>query len=123
MVVSYGTSPAAEVIFAEKAMTEAPTASLTGKNMCFRQVEFAGILKGTKNRALAEKFIDYMLDVDFQNDIPMQMFVYPVSENATMPDEFTKYSQAPDQPAELKMEDIVANREKWITAWDEIMLR
>ena len=47
MVVSYATSPAAEVIYAETKLTDAPTASLVGKNMCFRQIEFAGIVKGT----------------------------------------------------------------------------
>ena len=47
MVVSYGTSPAAEVIFAEKPLDDAPTASILGPDTCFRQIEFVGILKGT----------------------------------------------------------------------------
>ena len=46
MVVSYGTSPAVEVVYAEEPLTEAPTASLVGDNMCFRQIEFVGILQG-----------------------------------------------------------------------------
>ena len=65
MVVSYGTSPAAEVIFSEEVLSESPTASLIGKNMCFRQIEFAGILKGSTNRAMAEKFVDFMLSAPF----------------------------------------------------------
>ncbi len=85
MVVSYGTSPAAEVIFSEEELTESPTASLVEKNMCFRQIEFAGILKGTKNRALAEKFIDFMLSTEFQEDIPLNMFVFPVNNDAKIP--------------------------------------
>ncbi len=56
MVVSYGSSPPAEVIFAETELTEAPTASLVGKNMCYRQVEFVGILNGTEQQDLAEQF-------------------------------------------------------------------
>jgi len=43
MVVSYASSPAAEVIFAETKLTESPTASITASGMCFRQVEFVGI--------------------------------------------------------------------------------
>ena len=114
MVVSYGTSPAAEVIFADPKPSEAPTASLTGSNMCFRQIEFAGILKGTTKRAMAEKFIDFLLDTKFQNDIPMQMFVYPVNKNAEVPQEFKTFSQIPEKPAQLDPQDIAANRETWI---------
>jgi len=121
MVVSYGTSPAAEVIFAEKALEEAPTASLVGDNMCFRQIEFVGILKGTDNRRLAENFVDYMLDVRFQEDIPLNMFVFPVNQKAKLPEEFSKYIQVPEKPASLPLEQITERREEWISAWRELM--
>jgi thiamine transport system substrate-binding protein len=51
MVVSYGTSPAVEVVYAEKPMDDAPTASILGPDTCFRQIEFVGILKGTHGSA------------------------------------------------------------------------
>jgi len=123
MVVSYGSSPPAEVIYASVSLEDAPTASLTGKNMCYRQVEFAGILQGTQNQALAEKFIDFMLGKSFQEDLPLQMFVYPVNPEAALPDEFVKYAQQPAEPASLDPELIAANREKWVQAWDETVLR
>ncbi len=121
MVVSYGTSPAAEVVFAETPLDEAPTASIIGPDTCFRQIEFVGILKGTENRALAEKFVDFMLSVQFQEDMPLQMFVYPVNPNAALPDAFAKYAQAPDQPAVLSPDEIAANRDAWIEAWLDAM--
>ncbi len=121
MVVSYGTSPAAEVVYAETPLDDAPTASIIGTDTCFRQVEFAGILKGTSNDKLAEKFIDFMLSVEFQNDLPLQMFVYPVNQNATLPEVFVKYSQAPSQPAVLSPEEISANRDAWIEEWTQAM--
>ncbi len=62
MVVSYGSSPPAEVIFAETPLDDSPTASIVGPDTCFRQIEFVGILKGTQHRALAEKFVDFMLN-------------------------------------------------------------
>jgi thiamine transport system substrate-binding protein len=123
LVVSYGTSPAAEVIFAEKPMDDAPTASILGPDTCFRQIEFVGILKGTKNRALAEKFVDFMLSKQFQEDVPLQMFVYPVNSNAALPDEFTKYAQTPEQVAVLSPEEIAANRKFWIQAWTDVVLK
>ena len=121
MVVSYGTSPAVEVVYAEEPLTEAPTASLVGDNMCFRQIEFVGILQGTQKRALAEKFVDFMLGTTFQEDIPLNMFVFPANQNAALPEEFALYNQVPEHPASLPMDEIEANRETWIAGWRELM--
>jgi thiamine transport system substrate-binding protein len=121
MVVSYGTSPAAEVIFAETPPVDAPTASIVGPDTCFRQIEFVGILKGTHHRALAEKFVDFMLGVQFQEDMPLQMFVYPVNTNAASPEAFIKYAQVPDEPARISPQEISINRDAWIEAWVEVM--
>lgn len=123
LVVSYASSPPAEVIFADPPLEEAPSASVVAPGTCFRQIEFAGILAGTENRALAEAFIDYMLSVPFQEDIPLNMFVFPVNENAQLPQEFVAYAQIPDQPATLDAAIIDANREAWIEAWTETVLR
>jgi thiamine transport system substrate-binding protein len=123
MALSYGSSPPAEVIFAETPISDAPTASIVGPDTCFRQIEFVGILKGTQQRALAEKFVDFMLGKQFQEDMPLQMFVYPVNPDATLPEEFVKYAQIPEQPAQLDPAVIAANRDKWIQAWTETVLR
>jgi thiamine transport system substrate-binding protein len=123
LVVSYGTSPAAEVIFAETPPADAPTASILGPNTCFRQIEFVGILKGTENRLLAEKFVDFMLSSDFQEDVPLQMFVYPLHPDAALPEEFTKYAQAPEQTASLAPDEIAENRDAWIQAWTDVVLK
>ena len=122
MVVSYGSSPAAEVIFAEIPLDEAPTASIIGPNTCFRQIEFVGILQRTENLDLAQAFVDFMLSPSFQEDIPLQMFVFPVNENANLPQAFIDPVQIPDQPASLPSELIDANREAWIEAWTETVL-
>lgn len=123
MVVSYGTSPAAEVIFAETPLDDAPTASILGTDTCFRQIEFVGILSGTQNRALAEKFVKFMLSTEFQEDIPLQMFVYPVNSSAVLPNEFTQYAQAPEQAATLSPDEIASNRDRWIQEWTDVMMK
>ena len=123
MVVSYGTSPAAEVVFAEQPLDDAPTASIIGPDTCFRQIEFVGILKGTQQKALAEKFVDFMLSKQFQEDMPLQMFVYPVNPNAVLPDVFEKYAQTPEQPATLSPDEIAANRDPWIQTWTDIVMK
>ena len=122
LVVSYNTSPAAEVIFASKKLNEAPTASLVGPDMCFRQIEFVGILKGTHHLALAQKFVDFMLSRTFQEDMPLKMFVYPANAKATLPVEFIKFVQMPEKPAFIAPEKIAANLDTWIMQWRKIVL-
>jgi thiamine transport system substrate-binding protein len=122
MVVSYSSSPAAEVIYASTPLTDAPTASIFGPDTCFRQVEFVGILKGTRHLVLAQKFVDFMLSKQFQEDIPLQMFVYPVNADATLPKEFTRFAQTASQPATLDPSVIAENRDQWIAGWTAAVL-
>ena len=123
LVVSYASSPPAEVIFADPPIAEAPSASLVGPGMCFRQVEFVGILAGTEKRELAEKLVDFMLGRTFQEDMPLNMFVYPANEQATLPAEFVAWTQVPQETAVLSPANIDANRDQWIEAWSEVVLR
>ena len=123
IVVSYATSPAAEVYFSEGKLSEPPTGNVLGDGACFRQIEFAGILKGTKNRDLAEAFIDFMLSKRFQEDIPLQMWVFPANEQAALPQVFLDFAQIPEHPAVVSPQDIAQNREIWIEAWTEVVLR
>ena len=96
--------------------------SILGPGTCFRQIEFVGILKGTQHLALAEKFVDFMLGVQFQEDMPLQMYVYPVNTAAKLPDVYVKYAQVPNQPAVLDPTLIAANRDGWIQAWTQAVL-
>jgi len=121
MVVSYASSPAAEVFFASEPLTESPTGSITAQDTCFRQIEFVGILKNSPNRALAEKFIDFMLGKTFQEDMPLNMFVYPVNVNAQLPEVFTQFALVASAPVVVSYEEIAANRDAWIEAWTEAM--
>ena len=121
MVVSYASSPAAEVFFASPAPSESPTASIVASGMCFRQIEFVGILKNGQNKELAQKFMDFILSQKFQEDMPLNMFVYPVNKNAKLPDVFVKYAQVAEGPATLSYSEIASNRDTWIEAWTEAM--
>ena len=123
LVVSYATSPAAAVIFSTTPLTDAPTGNLLPPGGAFRQIEFAGILRGTKNPELARAWMDYMLSEPFQNDVAGQMFVYPVLPGASVPAEFEKYAAVPTTTSKLTPEQIAQNREKWIADWTEIVLR
>jgi thiamine transport system substrate-binding protein len=122
MVVSYASSPPAEVVFSNPPLTDSPTASIVGPDMCFRQIEFVGILRGTQNRDLAEKWVDFMLSTRFQEDMPLQMFVYPVNPSAKLPEAYVKYAQVPTKPATMSPDEIDRNRDTWIANWTEAVL-
>ena len=123
IVVSYASSPPVEVHFAEEPFEEAPTGAVVGKGSCFRQIEFVGILKGAQNRDLAEAWVDFMLGVTFQEDIPLHMFMFPANEDAALPEVFAKFAIIPEHPAEVEYAAIEANRETWVEAWTEAVLR
>ena len=120
MVVSYTTSPAAEFIYSETG--DAPTNSLTADGMCYRSIEFCGILKNSKNTALAEKFIDTFLGKTWQEDLPMQMFVYPVNEQAELPEEFELYGKPAENPVMPDPELVSEKRDEWVRIWSEEVL-
>ncbi len=123
IVISYSSSPAAEVFFSEHPIYEAPNAAITDPGMTFRQVEFVGILKGARNKELARRWVDYMLDIPFQKDIPLQMFVFPVNPSAPLPDLFTRYAHIARKPASMPVEKIQKNRKKWVEEWSEVVFK
>lgn len=123
LVVSYSTSPPADVVFATDGRTEPASVNVSPEGATFRQIEFIGILESTQQRDLAERLVDFLLDVPFQEDIPLQMFVYPANQNAALPEVFTEFGQTPAQPAQIDPQDIETNREAWIEAWTNVMLR
>jgi thiamine transport system substrate-binding protein len=67
--------------------------------------------------------IDFLLSRQFQEDVPLHMFVYPANEKAELPEVFVKHSQIPDNPATMSPEEISQNREAWIQAWTAAVLR
>ncbi len=118
IVVSYASSPVAEVIFADPPVDEAPTAS--ADEGCYRQIEFAGVVAGTEHADQAGLLIDFLLSPAFQETIPTTWFVYPV--NGALPEVFVEHSVVPAAPLSVDPESIDANREKWIEEWTEIVL-
>lgn len=123
LVVSYASSPPAEVFFADPPVEVAPTGAIVADGMCFRQVEYAGILYGTDQLDAARQFIDFLLSPAFQEDMPLQMFVFPVNTTAELPEVFTEYAAIPENPVTLDPADIDAGRDEWIEAWTQTVLR
>ncbi|MBK3639740.1 thiamine ABC transporter substrate binding subunit [Streptomyces sp. MBT33] len=121
LVVSYASSPPAEVVFADPRPTTAPTGVSYGT--CFRQIEYAGLLSNAKNTKGGKAFIDFLLGKEFQQDMPLNMFVYPVVEGAKVPKEFTEYGPAAKDPETMAPTKIAANRDQWVKSWTSLVLK
>lgn len=123
IVVSYASSPAAEVFYAKDKPEKAPTGVVLENGSAFRQVEFAGILKGTKHLDTAQKAMDFILSTTFQQDIPLQMFVFPANSQTRLPDVFVKHARAAQAPAMVPAGELDVKREIWIREWTENILQ
>ena len=121
IVTSYASSPVADVLYSDPPRDEAAIGVVA--DSCFRQVEFAGILRGTEVPEAAAVVVDFMLSPTFQEDIPLNMFVEPVSTEARLPELFEEHRTTIDRPLTLTPAEIEAGREAWLDRWTEIVLR
>ncbi|MEV5958170.1 thiamine ABC transporter substrate-binding protein [Streptomyces sp. NPDC051987] len=121
LVVSYASSPPAEVIYADPKPSTAPTGVAAGT--CFRQIEFAGLLSNARNTKGGKALIDFLVSKEFQEDMPLNMFVYPVVDGARVPAEFTKYGPAAKDPETMAPDRIAADRDQWVKTWTSLVLK
>lgn len=118
IVLSYASSPPAEVVFSDGARTE--PASSVMLDSCTSQVEYAGVLAGTRQPELAQQLLAAMLAPAWQRELPLTNFVYPVTD-VELPDEFVRWAPRVEDPMGLPPEEIDAGRDGWIEAWRDEM--
>jgi thiamine transport system substrate-binding protein len=121
LVVSYASSPPAEVIYADPKPETAPTGVAEGT--CFRQVEYAGLLSNAKNPEGGKALLDFLISKTFQDDMPLNMFVYPVREAAQVPEEFVKFGPQAKDPQTMDPAKIADNRDQWVKSWTSLVLK
>lgn len=121
LVVSYASSPPAEVIYADPRPKTAPTGVAEGT--CFRQVEYAGLLSNAKNPEGGKALLDFLLTKEFQQDMPLNMFVYPVREDAQVPEEFAEFGPRAKDPETMEPAKIAEHRDQWVKSWTSLVLK
>lgn len=122
IVVSYASSPAAEVFYSEKKLQESPTANLFLPGSSFLQLEGVGVLKGTKQRELARKFVDFMLSPEVQADFPTRMWVYPARAGVKLNAVFG-FAQTPQNGSTMSAAQIAQSAQKWTDTWTQVVVR
>jgi len=115
LVVSYASSPPAEVVYADPPVTEPPTGVV--ESTCFRQVEFAGVLRGTEHEDAAGLLVDYLSGPTFQADLPLTLFVNPANTTVELPQVFSDFAATPDAPLTMDPATIEENRTTWLETW------
>jgi len=118
LVVSYASSPPAEVVYSEGKRTEPASSVMTAS--CVSQVEYAGVLAGAEHPVLARELVAFMLDTPWQAALPLSNFVYPVTD-VPLPPEFRKWAPRPADPIRVDAEAVGRNRDKWIEQWRSVM--
>jgi len=122
MVVSYATSPPAEIVYASDPKPTRPSSSVLTDG-CYRQVEYAGVLAGAQNTAAAQEVVDWLLSEPVQADVPLSMFVFPARQGTPLPPVFTDFAATVDAPLQLPAADVSANLTTWLADWGAVMGR
>ena len=118
LVVSYASSPPAEIIYAADPKPDRPRSTVMTDG-CFRQVEFAGVLAGAAHPREAAEVLELLLSEEFQADVPLSMFVYPVRTGVELPQLFQDFAAVPANPLTMTADEITANRDRWLELWNE----
>lgn len=125
IVLSYATSPAAEVLFAEEELDEAPTRNLLCEACAWRQIEAVGVLAGSERPEGGRALVDLLIAEETQAAVPTSMFVYPARSDVPLPDAFERFAPRPTdaQTARLPAEMIEAHQARWLEQWTQVVRR
>ncbi|MFP4330449.1 MAG: thiamine ABC transporter substrate-binding protein [Alkalispirochaetaceae bacterium] len=116
IVLSYETSPAYHLAYEDTDQYR----PLIFDDEAYWQIEVAGIVRGTPRRELAEAFIDKMLSEEFQREIPLNQFMYPVRDDLELPEAFTAFDRA-EEKVDLAPERVAEMMDQWLEEWEDTM--
>jgi thiamine transport system substrate-binding protein len=122
LVVSYATSPAAELFYSKTKLAEPPTGSLSLPGAVYRQVEGVALVKGGKQRAAAEKFVEFMRSTPVQQQMQTEMWMYPAEAGVAHAEAF----QFAPEPAAFQAPsdaDVAAQGAGWVARWTQVVLK
>jgi thiamine transport system substrate-binding protein len=125
IVVSYASSPAAEVFYAKEKLSESPTANLLLKGGVFRQVEGVALVKGGNPaaREAAGAFVEFLRSAPAQQALQTTMWMYPAETGAARVEVMKLHATEPtayDNPTSAQMEQLGKG---WLQRWTKVVLK
>jgi thiamine transport system substrate-binding protein len=125
IVVSYTSSPAAEVFYSKEKITESPTANLFLKGGVFRQVEGVALVKGGNPaaRQAAGLFIEMLRSDAAQQGLQTTMWVFPAVKGAARVDVIKQHASEPATFDELKAPLTETQAKAWLQRWTRTVLK
>lgn len=113
IVLSYSTSPGYHMAV-DKTERYQAMAFAEGH---YLQVEVAGRLRTSRQPALAQQFLDFMLTADFQRHIPLGNVMHPVIDlGEELPAAFQRLIQ-PGHSRHFTPDEVATHRQAWIREW------
>ncbi len=122
LVVSYASSPAAEVFYSKEKITEPPTGSLALKGGVFRQVEGVALVKGGAQREAAQKFVEFMRSTPVQQALQTEMWMFPVESGVARVDAM-RHAVEPSAFDNPSPEVIAEKGTGWVSRWTRVVLK
>ncbi|MEO7938889.1 MAG: thiamine ABC transporter substrate-binding protein [Burkholderiaceae bacterium] len=122
LVVSYASSPAAEVFYSKDKLTEPPTASLDLKGGVMRQVEGVALVRGGQNRDAAGRFIEFLRSPAVQEAMQTTMWMFPV-EPAIARVPAMRHATEPKTFEDPSAELVAAHSADWVSRWTRVVLK
>lgn len=122
LVVSYATSPPAEIVYAADPKPKKPSTSVMTDG-CYRQVEYAAVLDGARNPEGAKAVIDWLISEPVQADVPLSMFVFPARQGVELPKVFSDFAATVTDPLQLDPGVVAENLSTWLADWGTVMGR
>jgi len=119
LVVSYASSPPAEVVFADPPIERPRSVVLT--DTCVRQIELAAVLRGARHPDMARRLVEFMLSRTWQEELPLTNFVRPVVPSTPLPQVFTDFAPEVSTAIVVPVPEVSRERDRWLKAWRDVM--
>lgn len=125
IVVSYASSPAAEVFYSKEKLSESPTANLFLKGGVFRQVEGVALVKGGNPaaREAAGRFIEFLRSAPVQQALQTSMWMYPAEAGAPRAEVMKQHASEPAAFNNPPAAEAMAKNKAWLQRWTRVVLK
>jgi thiamine transport system substrate-binding protein len=123
LVVSYASSPAAEVYYSKTPLTDAPTRSLSLPGAVFSQIEGAALVRGGQHPELAGQFIEFLRSRDVQTALQTTVWMLPAEPGVPRAEVLSRHAPDPSRTDTPSIDNMGTHGAAWIRQWTRVVLK